>query len=304
MVRKALSGDRRGFTLVELLVVIAIIGVLVALLLPAVQAAREAARRTQCTNHLRQIGLGIVNYESSKKVLPPGRETTHEYGVCWSFRLLPFCEEAAIHDALVPTARVDAEVNSRAMRTPVAIMYCPSRRAPAADRDFDNNEAAPLVRGAAAGGDFAGAAGIEARYGHIGDRPVPTIDLARAGPLFTFSKIKIRRIRDGLSKTLAVGERHIRPGEQIRRPEMRHKLQGDTAFFAGDNWRTVLAGTQGGLAATRDDPSEEKFGSEHTDIVQFVLLDGHVQPLQKSIEETTLRLLSTIGDGQVASAEP
>src|SRR4051794_36734371 len=75
-----------GFTLVELLVVIAIIGILVALLLPAIQAAREAARRTQCTNKIKQIGLAIINYESAKKVLPmaytPNFTGTQLYGVC------------------------------------------------------------------------------------------------------------------------------------------------------------------------------------------------------------------------------
>ena len=76
----------RGFTLVELLVVIAIIGILVALLLPAIQAAREAARRTQCTNKMKQLGLAILNYESAKKLLPmaytPNYTGTQYYGPC------------------------------------------------------------------------------------------------------------------------------------------------------------------------------------------------------------------------------
>ena len=82
----------RAFTLVELLVVIAIIGVLVALLLPAIQAAREAARRAQCSNNLKQIGLAILNYESTKKHLPPGALVNE--GSAWNVYLLDFIEQS------------------------------------------------------------------------------------------------------------------------------------------------------------------------------------------------------------------
>ena len=91
---------RRGFTLVELLVVIAIIGILVALLLPAVQAAREAARRTQCTNNLKQLGLAVHNYENTNKELPPGglTPTGGSYGHSWWVRILPYIEQGNVYD--------------------------------------------------------------------------------------------------------------------------------------------------------------------------------------------------------------
>src|SRR5678815_5431127 len=87
---------RPAFTLVELLVVIAIIGVLVALLLPAVQSAREASRRTQCTNNVRQIGLGVANYESTHRAMPPGNY--HSVFGSWLVWLLPYVEQQALRD--------------------------------------------------------------------------------------------------------------------------------------------------------------------------------------------------------------
>src|SRR5688500_18954736 len=109
MVRRRKS----GFTLVELLVVIAIIGVLVALLLPAVQAAREAARRTQCVNNLKQLGLGIHNYHDTYKVIPPGAldfgatPTAGPTIPSWGFatKILPFIEQGTVYDRLNPGMR-------------------------------------------------------------------------------------------------------------------------------------------------------------------------------------------------------
>ena len=95
-----LQSVRRGFTLVELLVVIAIIGILVALLLPAIQAAREAARRTQCVNNLKQIGLGMHNYHDTFNCLPPATMTTGSHGATAFVRMLPFVEQGAVYDQL------------------------------------------------------------------------------------------------------------------------------------------------------------------------------------------------------------
>ena len=107
----------RGFTLVELLVVIAIIGILVALLLPAIQAAREAARRTQCNNNLKNIGLGLQNYHDTYKTFPMGAMhtgyrtvTTAQYGPSWQYGVLPFMEQRNIYDKIANTIRAGGSV--------------------------------------------------------------------------------------------------------------------------------------------------------------------------------------------------
>src|SRR6186997_3312302 len=110
---------RRGFTLVELLVVIAIIGILVAILLPAIQAAREASRRSHCMNNLKQIGLAVQMHIDSKKRLPTGRDGTDEKSLAWSYYLLPYMEENAVFESFRKGLRVDDPLNAQAMRTPI-----------------------------------------------------------------------------------------------------------------------------------------------------------------------------------------
>jgi prepilin-type N-terminal cleavage/methylation domain-containing protein len=288
------SARRNGFTLVELLVVIAIIGILIALLLPAVQAARESARRTQCMTQLKEIGLAIQNHHDTKGHFPTGRNTRDQFGVSWAFELLPQLEERTAYDAYVPTERVDSQLNAAAMRTPIPVYACPSRRDAAADRDFDNDDEAPLVRAAATLGDYAGNAGFEEDTGMEGtDFTQSGIDLALAGPIFSGSKIKARQVTDGLSKTLAVGERHIPPPEAVlanenRDPAKLHFYQGDNCFLASDSLNTILRGSEDGLATHPDDDSDDKFGGPHPGVTLFVFLDGHVEPLSNSNSATAI----------------
>jgi prepilin-type N-terminal cleavage/methylation domain-containing protein/prepilin-type processing-associated H-X9-DG protein len=238
-----LKSERPGFTLVELLVVIAIIGILVALLLPAIQASREAARRSQCQNNMRQLGVGILDYESSKKSLPPGGITE---GPCcdtqsragWSIFILPYIEEQALYDRYdfdepneSPTdSDSDRLVNSVVRETDVKAFDCPT------DEETDLNDYPASGPGAAVRynrGSYRGNAGLftaqngsfwdssgEQRVKRLaGERgPLPGI-----GPLYVnpwakanrilipiwcvTSPVKLKDITDGTSSTVLLGEK-------------------------------------------------------------------------------------------------
>lgn len=130
MQRVKWSAPRRGFTLVELLVVIAIIGILIALLLPAVQAAREAARRMSCSNNLKQIGLGLHNHHEAKKTLPPGGVNTAGNGTqcytTWAIEILPYVEQQQLYSRYDQTRFNDHANNTAVVQTRVSGYECPT----------------------------------------------------------------------------------------------------------------------------------------------------------------------------------
>src|SRR6476620_6054874 len=184
---------RTGFTLVELLVVIAIIGILVAFLLPAVQAAREASRRSQCQNNLKQIGLAVQNHHDARRAFPMGRNGIDQKAVSWAFFSLPYLEETAIYNSWDPNFRVDDDRNSSAMRTPIESYACPSRRRAAADRNFDNNNLPPIVLGAGTLADYSANAGIKLMTGMTNQEGSGGVfggyNRIVAGPIFSGSHI-------------------------------------------------------------------------------------------------------------------
>ena len=216
-----------GFTLVELLVVIAIIGVLIALLLPAVQAAREAARRTTCANHLKQYGLGIHNYHDTIKVLPPAglnEGWNQRPGISWQVRILPYTEQTSLYekinmkaqfamwgtDGVIPKPK---DPNALAQSHHVPYDTCPD----------DNSN--PYNQGRATG-SYAGSAGTtrnhnngggacnqyldwETEHGMAeGDQWCRSVDPLRISGVFgtRMAPITLADVLDGTSNTFFVGE--------------------------------------------------------------------------------------------------
>ncbi len=226
---------RGGFTLVELLVVIAIIGILVALLLPAVNAARESARRTQCVNNMKQLGLAMLNYESARKVLPPGAYLGE--GSAWSAYILPYLEEGQLFEDLSigeddqqnfqwahngdyndVASLGPSYQNIRLVETVVKVYRCPSARLPEHqyDKSYDNWVVMQRVPASYLGV----VSGLQVRQHPVWQMRVkksppenpayPGVD----GVLVAihhaedraFGTIALRKIKDGTSKTCVVGE--------------------------------------------------------------------------------------------------
>ncbi|HYO25405.1 MAG TPA: DUF1559 domain-containing protein [Lacipirellulaceae bacterium] len=298
---------RRAFTLVELLVVIAIIGVLVALLLPAIQAAREAARRSQCSNNLKQLGLAVQMHHDAKKAYPPARNATDTKSVSWAYYCLPYMEQQAIFQAYQKSLDDFDDKNAATFRTPVPTFFCPSRRSPAADRDFDNNDAPTMKPAAAAGGDYAANAGDDFNPLESSDGPrnPANFDSNEAGPIYTQSKINERHVSDGLSNTIAIGEKwvtdQVDPDEDSPpAPGTEHTYSGDSAIFAGDSERTVMRISDNHFPeGVADDDDNSRFGSEHTQQCHFVFLDGSVRLIPYTIDRTAFEYLCVMADGNV-----
>jgi prepilin-type N-terminal cleavage/methylation domain-containing protein len=207
MTRRA--NHRRAFTLVELLVVIAIIGILVAMLLPAVQGAREAARRMQCSNHMKQIALGLHNYHTSHKVFMPGiYDRQAEWGVhggmdrnCWIHNLLPFIEQGNLHDRFMEQQKAGVSALSWDLRdTVIAVTMCPSdptraKTRTGADRSNQGFSGNMVLN--------AGSTDFGARYS----------ENHMDGLFFSRSKVRIDDIRDGTTNTLMVSELILVPDD-------------------------------------------------------------------------------------------
>src|SRR5262245_7977349 len=197
-----MSPKRRGFTLVELLVVIAIIGVLLGLLLPAVQAAREASRRSRCANNLKQIGLALQNYHSTYRKFPPSsplRSVEGKDSISWRVLILNEIEENSLYSQIKPQPNGDAGDWSAKFQV-VEPYLCPS-----APRPPDSTTALKITH-------YAGVAGSDKLKRRI-------LNDTECGDLYTdgvfvperqllgLSATKIQKITDGTSKTMAVGER-------------------------------------------------------------------------------------------------
>jgi len=180
---------RPAFTLIELLVVLAIIGILVGLMLPAVQAVREAARRMQCQNQLKQIGLALQNYHAAFRKFPPGGiqvrpEIPAGKQLAWSAFVLPFLEQSAVYERIDFRYAFDHPINQPAAATPIESYLCPS-----------TPRSSPLNRGRGA-----------TDYGGIYGERINSTNYPPRGVMIHDQAIRFREITDGTSRTLMVSE--------------------------------------------------------------------------------------------------
>ena len=280
----------RGFTLVELLVVIAIIGILIAPLLPAVQAAREAARRTQCGNHLRQIGVALHNYHAACRGFPsayvgqPPSCTLPSWS--WSAFLLPYLEQQPLFDALGVTTKKFGDGASFAEPTPetqtaLAVFVCPSDVGPALNHR----------KGRHAKSNYRAVMGNTtepyASYAALG---------AENGVLFLDSCVPVDHIRDGSSNTLVIGECLLERGDQGKKAGLWAGMRGvkDNAVHISD----VMWWLNSEPEYKINGESEQAFGSNHSGGAHFVLGDGSVQFIQETIDGRTLERLAARNDGE------
>ena len=300
---------KTAFTLVELLVVITIIGILIALLLPAVQAAREAARRMQCTNNLKQIGLAALGHEQAQGHFPTGgwggiwtgeptRGFNRQQPGTWTFNILPYLEQQALHDLGIdeglPRPFKDRPGIKRRVETPVTTFICPSRRTAIAfpcpfiqDHRLENVYPPPSVL---AHTDYAVSSG-DAPY-YVGGPLGPTDYLVSGdtltdtqwdslyGPGYTTSvcyrrsMVRLRDIKDGASNTYLVGEKYLTPDHYVDGISVSDNVSSEIWTCDNVRWSGVGDGIPGGVSHADD-------GGIPTGIAKGEVSDGGpLQPRQ------------------------
>ena len=295
-----LNGRRRAFTLIELLVVIAIIGILVSILLPAVQQARAAARRTQCKNNLKQIGLALHNYHDVHGVFPMGSSTETAPGA-WGMmaHILPYLELSTTYQLIdFEEYSCCTAVKLLQNATPpkpdpsskgIGVFFCPD----------DFNSGTRILSGPTGPspntydcghlfpGDYLGVSGdVEGNPGCSGT-------VKGSGTFYSMSKTRITSIKDGTSNTIIVGERGI-PSDW-----------GWGWYLCGGTECEHYISTERGLSPGQDVPSWQgtlrRFWSWHDGGAHFLLGDGSVQFLSYNMDFDTYRHLSTRAGKEIVS---
>jgi prepilin-type N-terminal cleavage/methylation domain-containing protein/prepilin-type processing-associated H-X9-DG protein len=309
----------RGFTLIELLVVIAIISVLIGLLLPAVQSAREAARRMQCVNNLKQIGLALHNYQSSYGVFPPGYSSLWKkdggdagfaqddigHGWGWASMILPYMEQNNVFNAINFGLTMTFQANDTAQLIRFNSYLCPSdsMKELIPVRDEENANTVYTV----ASGNYVGMFGT----GEIGAAPG-----AGNGMFFRNSRLTFADLRDGSSQILMVGERSHNlsyvtwTGRAIGGWLFKtSSFEGGTDQFAADpeeSFTMILgpAGTEDGPRTPNHPKAHvEDYWSYHPGGVNFLFGDGSIHYIKNGITPAVWQSLATRAGGEIISAD-
>jgi prepilin-type N-terminal cleavage/methylation domain-containing protein len=302
-----------GFSLIELLTVIFIIGILIAVMIPAVQRVRDAANRTHCANNLRQIATAIHTYHEMTGELPPGRRDSSG-GVTWAVLILPYLdEEPFYHRWTVSQWYYTHPLDVR--QTRVKTYFCPGRRSATAESISIQGEIPekgpwqatntynPPFFGAV--GDYAVCAG-DNRANHSFHGPAANgaiiignfkHDYSTNPPRIATctSRTRFATLTDGLSNTLLVGEKHVPLGRFGR------ELEGDGSIYNGDPFNmnaSRVAGVEYPLARTPEEPFKINFGSYHTAICQFMMADGSLRSIPNSVSGTVLGYMAVRDDGR------
>lgn len=324
----------KGFTLIELLVVIAIIGILAAIILPAVQSAREAARKTDCLNRLKQVGTATFLFHDTNKAFPPARlysrmdaAAPYDQGKnqpSWFVRILPFVEQENFYNQWELSKPYDSHPQS-VVSQPIATFICPTRRSisnamtPSANISVDTRlpcGCGAKVEIAATGGatgDFAGnhgdlspgSIGAETDY-YYGGNGTGVIISAQAytrpdGKLDWTDRISYASITDGSSNTFLAGELHVTPTKLNTMPFNGPIYNGeDLAAF------TRVGGPGVPISTRQQEPDLSiplGFGSWHLGVCNFVFADGSTKSVSNAIDTVTLGQLCNRKDGDVLNQQ-
>jgi len=300
-----MSRSSRGFTLVELLVVIAIIGVLVALLLPAVQQAREAARRMQCTNNLKQMVLACHNYmDTYSDQLPPGSFATATNPAIWqspgmALAILPFIEQAPLFDQYDFSVSPEAAANVPVRRTVIKTYICPSFNGKPFNTSSNGYSDGGLFTYQGVGGVYYNDPALDRNVRNATHGAIPSNGIfAINGPRLAAEVI------DGLSNTIMIGD------------YIHRDATGGNGGFPG-NVRVWLFSTRDSQLATYgmrmiyqdtiNSPRDRTmgvafnhlpFGSNHPGGVNFAIADGSVRFVTENIDFNVYRAAATIDGGE------
>ncbi len=317
------SRGQKGFTLIELLVVIAIIGLLIGLLLPAVQAARESARRAKCVNNLKQMGLALHNYEDAHSVFPPGYvsnwipldrdvppprlnvvpplflSTDTGSGFGWASMMLPQVEQSPLFNAINFDINIEYEPNATARMQVLDMHICPTDVPPRSWSAYARNPQTgdPL---------FPICEVVSGNYVAMFGVSEPGVD--GEGMFFRNGRISPKDVTDGLSNTLAIGERSHRLGGSTWVGAVTKAVlvpPGGLGRFRPENASGMVLG-HAGEGSTPGDPQGDtnQYYSLHTGGgVNFAFVDGHVTFIKNTINYKVYRALSTRAGNEVIPGE-